>query len=524
MNKNKLDDIRDLIGRDKIETQEKYFSDNSIKPYFQLIKNNKPIYTCFPKQLILHSSHKFADEILYGGSAGGGKTESFLWDAYINAIKYPGINIAIFRRTYPQLERTYILRSRSLWDKTMGRYLVKDKKWVIYAGKKNSTIEFGHCQNENDVFDYHSAQYDIMYFDELTHWTEFQFSYLITRLRANTDLMTPFVKCATNPGGIGHGWVRKRWRLYDKTIEYKIWKYEPSDVDFDSNPFDITLKKIRRVFIPANVYDNLHIVKNDPQYIARLKSSPFSKQLLDGDWTVFSGQAFPEIDEKKHFIQSFEIPSHWRRWVSIDYGYSRPFCALWHAEDPVTMKLYTYKELYLVKVNEIEQADLVLEHSRGENIINYIADPSVFATRGTGSSIADVWASRGLYCIKGFNDRVAGWQRVHDWLRKGEKEETYWHAFADKCPNLCRTLPEMIICENRPEDIDTRAEDHAPDALRYFFMSLPTTNMRGYGKIKSNEYSNIDQTSRSEWDWVKRHILVSSDKKNTLSNELNKIE
>lgn len=490
-------------------------------PLLQLKKANKIIYTPYPKQYLFHQAQNFADEILYGGAAGGGKTEAILWDAYINCVKYPGINVGIFRRTYPQLERTYILRSRSLWDSTMGRYYIKDRKWVIYTKGKNSTIEFGHCQNENDVFDYHSAQYDILYFDELTHWTEFQYTYLLTRLRANTNLMQPFVKCATNPGGIGHGWVRKRWRLYDKSIEYQV--YIPEQVELEEEYS--SAQQLRRVFIPANVFDNLHILKNDPQYIVRLKASPFAKQLLNGDWSVFSGQAFPDLDEKAHFIKSFEIPSHWRRWVSIDYGYSRPFCALWHAEDPVNNKIYTYKELYLVRVHELQQADLVLENCRGEKIESFIADPSVFSARGSGTSIADAWRSRGLSVIKAFNDRIAGWQRVHDWLRKGDNGEVYWMAFKDKCPNLCRTLPEMVLDENNPEDIDTRAEDHAADALRYFFMHLPFTNMRGFGLPKMmGEYQTLDPVSRREWDWVRKNILISAQKQTSIAEELNKTE
>lgn len=488
---------------------------------------DKTIYIPYPKQLYLHLAYQYADEILYGGSAGGGKTFSMLFDAYIKCVKYPGIRVAIFRRTFPELERTFIQKSLRYFDSSMGYYNRKTRTWTIYTPSVPSTIEFCHCRKESDVFIYQSAEYDVIYIDELTHFSEFQYTYLISRLRssATSELkMRPHIICATNPGGIGHGWVRRYWRIYSEDVHYKV--FEDDETVSSLTSLGINIPPMRRVFIPAKVYDNYYIIKNDPQYIARLASSPYAKQLLDGDWSVFTGQAFPDFDEKKHAIPSFPIPSNWKRWISIDYGYSRPFCALWHAQDPVTGKVYTYREVYKIKLSDIEQAELVMELSKNEEIEAVIVDPSTFAAKGSGSSIAQTWIETGLKnVVKGNNSRIDGWIRVHDWLKLDKNDEPIWYVFKDKCPNLVRTMPEMVYSVENPEDIDTTAEDHAVDALRYFFMHIPPPRFTSLKSISVEKaISNLDPISKQEWDYVREKILIPKDEETSISNELRALD
>lgn len=499
----------------------KYWENKTDTPIFQLKKNNKNLYIPYPQQLYLHYANKFADEILYGGAAGGGKTYSMLYDAYIKCVKYPGINVAIFRRTFPELERTFIAKSKMYFDSSMGYYNEKTKTWTIYTKSIPSKIQFCHCKTEKDVFSYQSAEFDVIYIDELTHWTEFQYSYIITRLRSsrtNEMEMNPHIICATNPGGVGHGWVKKRWRLHNRDMYYKV--FDPEEDDNSNGYFDFKIPNLTRLFIPAKVTDNYYIIQKDPKYISRLLTSQFSKQLLEGDWSIFAGQAFPEFSNK-HIIQPFEIPSHWKRYVSIDYGYSKPFCALWHAQDPVSKKVYTYREVYKTKLNDAEQARLILELSEKEKIEAFISDPSVFSPRGSGSSIAQVWNSVGMTVVGGNNQRIAGWQRVHDWLILDSKEEPVWYIFDKKCPNLIRTLPEMVYSMSNPEDIDTDAEDHAVDALRYFFMHIDYPFFKKSEMIRdTNIYSRLDPVSKAEWDYVREKIFLRNENEKSIANEL----
>ncbi len=469
---------------------------NQGKPYLRLRRSDKELYTPYVKQTIFHKAHEFCFETLYGGAAGGGKSFSMLWDAYMFAISHPGVRLIMFRRTFPQLEKSLIFYSRMLFDSSMGKYREKDKKWVIFTNGVPSYIEFGHCKNEGDVYDYHSAQYDGMYFDELSHFTEFQYTYLLTRLRPNVPGVVPFVKSASNPGGIGHAWVRRRWRLWDKTIFFQV--YDPDRETEDE------IKVPSRCFVPAFVTDNLYIMKNDPGYIDRLRASPYAKQLLEGDWGVFSGQAFPEFAKEKHTCRSFQIPSHWERWISLDYGYSRPFSAHWYARDPETGKIYVYREIYGAGIKEVDQAKRVVGASSvngsKENIKYAVADPSVFSPRGGGSSIAEVWAKNGLHVQRGTRDRISGKARVHDYLTIAPDGKGWLIIFEDKCPHLVRTLPEMVLDDANPEDVDTNQEDHAYDDLRYFLMSLPAMKH----STEEEGRTDVDPASQAEWDWFRK--------------------
>jgi intein/homing endonuclease len=456
-----LGDLRDRIGRDKLTRQADHHLTGQAQPFLALTRNKKDLYVPYEKQAIFHKAHHYAFETLYGGAAGGGKTQAMLWDAYMYCIQHPGCRVILFRRTFPQLEKSLIFYSRMCFDSTMGKYSTQHKSWVIYTSGKPSYLEFGHCKSEGDVYDYHSAQYDGMYFDELSHFTEFQYTYLLTRIRPNVEGTIPFVKCASNPGGIGHAWVRRRFRLWDKTIWFQAYRPDKTEVDVVAVP--------SRSFIPAFVTDNLYIMKNDPGYIERLRSSPFAKQLLDGDWGIFTGQAFSEFELTKHTCQSFDIPVHWNRYISLDYGYSRPFSAHWYAEDSSNHRIYCYRELYGAGLRDAQQAMQVMSLSAPagvpEKFKNKIADPSVFTPRGTGSSIAQVWEQNGLTVSRGNRDRVAGKARVHDYLSKAPDGKPWIVFFADKCPHMIRTLPEMCIDDKNPEDVATTGEDHcySPD-------------------------------------------------------------
>jgi hypothetical protein len=211
-----------------------------------------------------------AFETLFGGAAGGGKSYVQLLDAFLYAIKYQGSKQLILRRTFPELEKSLVRVSLELYPKEVYRYNSGKHTGVFVNG---SIIDFGYCDKENDVYKYQSAEYDVIRFDELTHFTEYMYTYLISRVRG-ANPFPKYVKSSTNPGGVGHSWVKARF--IDSAPPMEEWT---------------TKDNTTRVFIPASVFENKPLMENDPAYIDRLMSlsEKDKKALLYGDWDIFDG-------------------------------------------------------------------------------------------------------------------------------------------------------------------------------------------------------------------------------------------
>ena len=241
-----------------------------------------------------------ADEVLFGGAAGGGKSHGQLIDAFLYALKYPGSKQLVLRRTFPELEKSLIRKSLELFPSGIYKYNAAKHEGKL---KNGSLIDFGYCDNYNDVYKYQSAEYDVIRFDELTHFTEDMYIYLMSRVRGANDFPKQ-VKSSTNPGGVGHAWVKARF--------------------IDIGPPDVLheTKKGSRIFLPSKVQDNKFLMQNDPEYIKRLQnlSEKDKKALLYGDWDIFDGQYFTEFKRELHVVSPFEIPKHWRRYFALDYG------------------------------------------------------------------------------------------------------------------------------------------------------------------------------------------------------------
>ena len=413
------------------------------------------------------------DEVLFGGAAGGGKSYGQLIDALLFALKYKGSRQLILRRTFPELERSLILNSLSLFPREIASYSVSAKKWTFRGG---SVIEFGFCDGEKDVFRYQGAEYDIVRFDELTHFTETQYSYLISRIRG-TNGFPKQIKSTANPGGVGHSWVKARF------IEGK---------SADKTHIDEHGRSI--IFIPSFVGENTFLTEADPDYIKRLEQLPEKekKALLYGDWDIFSGQVFTEWRNNpegyasrkfSHVITPFEIPREWRRYRAFDFGYSKPFAVLWFAVDH-DGSAFCYRELYGctgepdvgVKWNVGQIAEKIREiekkNESGQKIVG-IADPAIWnATGSYEGSVADMLERHGVYFERGKNDRIAGKMQLHNRLAFDEDGYSMLYFF-ENCRNTIRTLPQLVYDSTNPEDVDTKGEDHLYDALKYFLMANP---------------------------------------------------
>lgn len=420
------------------------------------------LYKAQEKQELFHLSQ--AEEVLYGGAAGGGKSYAIIWDAVFKALQYEGARITIFRRKFPELEKSIILDFLEYVPSSWYEYNKKGHRATFY--KTGAFIEFNHCQLETDVHNYQSAQYDFMYFDELTHFTEYIYTYLQSRCRSPKGYPAQ-VKCASNPGNIGHHWVKARF----------IDGSEPNQIQEHKEELpDGKIHEFTTEFIPARVFDNAYIMEKDPKYISRLQKIPNEserKALLDGDWDSFEGQYFKEWNYDEHVCKPFPIPSEWQHIRTIDWGYTNPSVCLWIAFSP-TKQAFVYRELTVIE-STIEETVQMIKNLSGNETYSYTtADPSLWSTTQyeRGESIAHRIMHLGIPLMKADNSRIAGWNVIHSYLDWDEKRKPLLQFFSN-CLQTIKTLPGLIHDSRKPEDIDSDGDDHHADALRYGLMTRP---------------------------------------------------
>ncbi len=433
-------------------------------------------YTPTPKQAMFHSGT--ADEILYGGAAGGGKSKACVMEALMLCLEHKGTHAYLFRRSYPELRDTLIAEAQRSIPRLLGSYSASTHDFSLING---SCLHFRYCSGMNDVTRYQGVEIHWLFIDELTHFEKGVFDYLKTRLRAPDYLnIKPKVRCTTNPGGVGHGWVKA----------YFIDGKEPFEVH-QKHIFSTVLNKTETrtiQYIPAYATDNPHISQD---YIFELEQKPdkLKKALLLGLWDAFEGQVFTEwTDDPQgystrrftHVIEPFDIPIHWQRYRSFDFGFSKPFSVGWWASDN-DGRLYRYREYYgctgtpneglKISPKEIAENIALIEQQYGEKDIIGIADPSIFE-ESRGESIAMQMESCGVYFTKGDNTRIAGKMQVHLRLRFDENGIPMMYVFKN-CKHFIRTMPNLVYSTKNSEDINTDCEDHIYDETRYMLMDRP---------------------------------------------------
>ena len=275
-------------------------------------------YQPFAKQQQFHGSP--AKYRLFGGAAGPGKSKALLMEAILQAHEHAGANTLLLRRTFPELEQSLLLYFRRDVPRELYQSFNESKHLVTWWN--NSTTRFGYCQSENDVYQYQGAEFLFIGIDELTLFTLRQWQFLTSRNRCPVPGAFPSMAGATNPGNIGHAWVKSLW--IDKRPAPGMENpdaYDPADYDF----------------IPARVSDN-PIYAADENYLKTLRALPshLKRAFLDGDWDVFAGQYFDRFDFMRHVARAEEIgwKPWWPRWISIDWGFEHPAAVYWHAAVP----------------------------------------------------------------------------------------------------------------------------------------------------------------------------------------------
>lgn len=445
------------------------------------------IWTPQPRQIAFMQRPEY--ECLYGGAAGGGKSDALIAEA-LRQVHIPHYKAIIFRKTYKQLTEL-IDKSLNYYSRAFpnARYNKSEHCWYFPSGAK---IYFGNMQSSDYKTNYQGKAYDFVGFDELTHFTYDEYSYMFSRNRANGPGTRVYIRATTNPGGIGHGWVKERFITAAPPMT--PIKYDVTITKPDGEKITIPRK---RIFVPATVYDNQELLKNNVEYIASLAMLPEAqrKALLEGDWDSFEGQVFTEwrndpehYDDRRwtHVINPFRIPSSWTIYRGFDWGYSKPFSVGWYAVDH-DGKIYRIREYYgcngnpnqgvkiqpveiAAKIRQIEQEDPNL---KGRKIITGIADPAIFEEQ-KGESIASMMerSPNFVYWEKGDHSRIPGKMQYHYRLAFDEDGDTMFQVF-NTCKHYIRTIPNLIYDEKDVEDIDTDGEDHIYDESRYVFMEHP---------------------------------------------------
>lgn len=433
-------------------------------------------------------------EVFYGGARGGGKTESSIGDWIQHSSLYGADAIGIFvRRKLTQLTEV-IARTKQIFPKLGGKYNEQQKTWTMGNGAR---LKFVYLERDSDAEEYQGHSYTRIYVEEVTN---FPMPGPIDRLRATlrSGAGVPVgMRLTGNPGGPGHNWVKARY-INPNPKGYQVIN-EECEVEIDGVK---SMVRLDRVFIPSKLGDNMLLMRNDPTYVLRLRQSG-SEQLvkawLEGNWDIVDGAFFEEFSEILH-VKPASYINHATpqtiRFRSFDWGSAKPFSVgwyaicdgLWPSFDPFPEgAIFKYREWYGAKAPNVglkltavevqngvlgptgqKLSEGLLDMEIGERIRYAVADPSIFIRNGGPSIAESMHRSRWR---KADNKRQPGWEAVHHRLR-GEAGIPMLY-FADCCEDSIRTIPSLQHDENNPEDLDTDAEDHAADELRYACMSRP---------------------------------------------------
>lgn len=403
-------------------------------------------------------------EALYGGAAFGGKSELLVMlDIVRGFIEYPKFKSLYLRRTFADLEKEIIPRSME-WYKPMGAtYNETKKRWTWPSG---AISQFGHAERESDVRDYDSAEYNLIKWDESTHFTEFQYEYLsFSRCRSSSSDLPAIVRSGTNPGNISHDYFRKRF------------------VDPARGGMKI-LKDARtgqkRIFVQSFATDNPVGMKNDPTYVMRLEMLPEAEKRakLYGDWYSYFGQVFTEWRiqplanepaNAQHLIEPFSIPSWWPRIIAIDWGYAAMTVALWGAVSPEGI-CYLYRVYSVTQTNIKDWSTEIVNLSQDEDIRDVVICHSAQQNRGEPLTIRD--QVHNAFTDSGFDtgvrlgerDRIGGKLLVHEYLRWNQKNKV-------KPPNM------LYDHELASKILRLRGETAYKEYLTYFIEEEPETNL-----------------------------------------------
>lgn len=430
-------------------------------------------------------------EVFYGGARGGGKTYSLLI-APLRYVHKPAHRALLIRRSMPEL-RDVIFQTQQIYRKAepKARFKSQENTWYFPSGAR---IEFGYCENLQDVLRYQGQSYSWIGIDELPQYANSDiWQFLKSSLRTTDPSIPLHMRATGNPGNIGSAWVKK---LFIDPAEPNTRITEKIEYELDGRTLS---SEITRKFIAASVWDNPYLTQ-DQSYVAMLASLPEvkRKQFLYGDWDVVDEGAFPEFDKTVHTCDSFEIPNGWTKIRAADFGYAAHSAILWGAVD-FDGCLWIYRELYVNRLTADKLGQMIMEVEVDDGRIqDALLDSSCWAKRGdVGPSIAETINREGCRfrpSDRSPGSRVAGKIELHKRLMIDEDTDEPKLKILKNCKNLISQIAALPVDARNPEDVDTKSEDHLYDALRYMIMSRPTNIRVAYENTPKHRYQASDAT------------------------------
>jgi hypothetical protein len=444
-----------------------------------------PNYEPMAQQRRFHDSR--ARYRLFGGAAGPGKTRAMLQEAAKQAHKFPGVDTLLLRRTFPELESSLIAYFRRYVPRDNYRGYNEAKHIVTWLN--GSTTRFGYSAGENDVYQYQGSEFLFIGIDELTMFTLGQWQFLTSRNRCPIPEALPCMAGATNPGNIGHAWVKALW--IDKRAPRSMDRpeqYDPGDYEF----------------IPARIADGPYAT--DADYIAQLNALPgvMRQMFLEGDWDVMAGQYF-DVFGAGNVVDhsSIEMAAWWPRWISVDWGFQHPSAVYWHTMSP-DGRVVTYREMVQAGLTPRALAQQILDRSTAsdggaETIAEIFVSPDAFAHKTDPLTIAqqmdEVFMRRHGFplCAAADDDRVGGWMLLYQQLA-----DANW-LISDSCAALIDCLPSLVRDSVRVEDVKKMDGDDPADSARYGLKSRLSPARKPAEVAAAERITAVDPTSRAIW-------------------------
>lgn len=404
-------------------------------------------------------------EILYGGARGGGKTYAgLIWlTEYINHPRFQGL---VIRRNSDDLS-DWIERARYMYRDLGGEVTGKPAMIRFPSG---AIIRTGHLKDDATYTKYQGHEYQKMLIEELNQIPTLErYLKLISSCRTTIPELKPQIFSTTNPGGVGHLWIKERF----------VDPHNPNEVFIGDD-------NIKRIFIPATVDDNPVLKEADPEYVARLEALKQTDEALYrawrfGDWDIFVGQVFKEWRVKDHVIDKLPMDlSVCKLYIGFDWGYNDPASAHWIAVTPENeygvKHFYVYREIYANEKRPQWWAETIADIVRMEPIEDLIMPHDTYSnlggTRPIIEQFRDVFDAMNVKIsmiageAQSHRAKINRQALMHDALSMALDGKPYLQVMST-CRNLIRTLPALPYDEHKTEEIDDEAEDHAYDSTTY---------------------------------------------------------